>query len=196
MTHPPPPPLTDLPPSQGRRRLSRVLDRNMRALLEKRAAEERARGFDERLAATITRFAGSMRSVYLHAVVFAAWILVNTGLLPVVRPFDESLVVLAMVASVEAIFLSTFVLITQNRMAVLADQRADLDLHVGLLAEHELARVVGLVAQIAARMGIEEAHDPELSELARDVRPEVVLERLRQHTASVARETGTMLDAE
>jgi uncharacterized membrane protein len=62
-----------------------------------------------------------------------------------------------MIASVEAIFLSTFVLISQNRMAALADKRADLDLQISLLAEHEISRIIALVTSIAERMGIEEA---------------------------------------
>ena len=66
---------------------------------------------------------------------------------------DPSFVVLAMVASVEAIFLSTFVLISQNRLAAAADKRADLDLQISLLAEHEVTRLVTLVADIANRMG-------------------------------------------
>ena len=79
-----------------------------------------------------------MRFVYLHLALFGGWIIVNLGLIPGLRPFDPSFVVLAMVASVEAIFLSTFVLISQNRMAAAADRRADLDLQVSLLAEHEI----------------------------------------------------------
>src|SRR3712207_788816 len=87
-------------------------------------------------------------------------------------------VVLAMEASVEAIFLSTFVLISQNRMSALADKRADLDLQVSLLSEHEITRMLSLVQQIAERLGIEEAQDPELEELARDVHPEKVLDKI------------------
>lgn len=97
--------------------------------------------------------------------------------------FDPSFVVLAMVASVEAIFLSTFVLITQNRMAALADKRADLDLQVSLLSEHEVTRLITLVRAVAQRMGIEKSHDPELSELAKDVAPEKVLDRIEENTA-------------
>ena len=71
-----------------------------------------------------------------------------------------------MFASVEAIFLSTFVLITQNRMAAQADRRADLDLHISLLAEHEVTRLITLVSTIAERMGIAPAvNKPELAEL-------------------------------
>ena len=56
-----------------------------------------------------------------------------------------------MVASVEAIFLSTFVLITQNRMAAAADKRAELDLQISLLAEHEVTRIVAIVSASTMR---------------------------------------------
>ncbi len=83
-----------------------------------------------------------------------------------------------MIASVEAIFLSTFVLISQNRMAAAADKRADLDLQVGLLAEHEVTKLVTLVSGIADRMGVRTAADPELGEIAQDVAPQAVLDEI------------------
>ncbi len=159
--------------------VARVVERNIRALLERREQEERRKTFHERLADAITRFAGSMTFVWIHLVFFGAWILLNVKLLPV-KPFDPSLVLLAMFASVEAIFLSTFVLISQNRMAALADKRADLDLQVSLLAEHEVTRLIELVSQIAGRMGIEASRDPELAELAQDTAPERVLDRMEE----------------
>ena len=155
-----------------------VLDRNIHALIERRQEDERRKSLQERVADTITRFTGSMLFVYIHLVLFGAWIAINVGLIPGVPRFDESLVLLAMCASVEAIFLSTFVLISQNRMAALADKRADLDLQISLLAEHEITRLLSLVAQLAERMGVEASTDPELSELKRDVAPEKVLDRL------------------
>jgi uncharacterized membrane protein len=90
-------------------------------------------------------------------------------------------VVLAMVASVEAIFLSTFVLISQNRMAAAADKRADLDLQINLLAEHELTSLTELVTAMAHKMGIEAAADPEIREARKDVAPEAVLDALEAH---------------
>jgi hypothetical protein len=73
-----------------------------------------------------------MAFVYLHLSLFGFWIIANLGWIPAVPRWDESFVVLAMIASVEAIFLSTFVLISQNRMAAAADKRADLDLQINL----------------------------------------------------------------
>jgi uncharacterized membrane protein len=166
-------PLTT-PPPPG---LAPVLERNLQALVDRRRAEEARKGLQERAADRITAFTGSMTFVWLHVVYFGGWILWNLPFSPLPR-FDSSLVVLAMAASVEAIFLSTFVLISQNRMAAAADRRADLDLQISLLAEHEVTRLIRMVKAIGDRLGIEEASAPELRELQRDVAPEQVLDRI------------------
>jgi uncharacterized membrane protein len=95
-----------------------------------------------------------------------------------VPKWDESFVVLAMIASVEAIFLSTFVLISQNRMQAAADKRADLDLQISLLAEHEVTKLATLVSAMAERMGIRTEVDEELGEIKQDVAPEAVLDEI------------------
>lgn len=160
--------------------MAHVVERNIKALLARRQTEQTRKSRADKLADAITAFAGSLPFVWIHFMIFGGWIVWNTGWLGL-RPFDPSLVVLAMVASVEAIFLSTFVLISQNRMAALADQRADLDLQVSLLAEHEITRLVALVTAMAQKMDIAAAHDPELPELATDVQPEKVLDTIEQH---------------
>ncbi len=159
-------------------RTDQVIDRNVRALMERRRLEEEAKKWQVRLADAIARFAGSMPFVYLHVAIFGVWVVINLPWSPDRLRFDPTYVVLAMFASVEAIFLSTFVLITQNRMAAMAAQRADLDLQISLLSEHEITRVVKLVTEIADRLGIEEARNPELKGLAEEVRPENVLDQL------------------
>lgn len=169
--------------------LAHVIGRNIKALQARRQEEEKERSLQERIADAVTKFAGSMQFVYLHLVLFGAWITIN--LLPAVPRrwhFDPSFVILAMFASVEAIFLSTFVLISQNRMAALADRRADLDLQVSLLAEHEITRLVSLVSAMAGRMGVAEAYDPELAELERDVAPEHVLDEIERREQDVSNE--------
>jgi uncharacterized membrane protein len=158
--------------------LAQVVERNIQALLIHRHEQEGSRTRQERIADGITRFTGSMRFVYIHLALFGAWIIINLGWIPGVPQFDSSFVVLAMVASVEAIFLSTFVLISQNRMAVLADQRADLDLQISLLAEHEITRLITLVTAIAERLELDVAQNPELAELSQDVAPEKVIEKM------------------
>ena len=155
--------------------MAKIVDRNIRALIERRRVQDQKRSTQERIADAITRFTGSMPFVYLHLVVFGLWIIANLPGMPFPK-FDPTYVVLAMFASVEAIFLSTFVLITQNRMAAIANARADLDLQISLLAEHEITRLIHLVSAMAERMDIDQARHPELSELKQDVAPEKVLD--------------------
>jgi uncharacterized membrane protein len=152
---------------------------NITRLAERRRREERTAPLSDRIADRITCFTGSMFFVVLHLLLFGGWIAVNAGWLPIVPRFDPSFVTLAMIASVEAIFLSTFVLISQNRMAAAADRRADLDLHINLLAEHELTQLASAVARIAERLGVPE-DDPDFHEIRKDVQPEAVLDALER----------------
>ena len=161
--------------------LGTVLERNIQALQERRAREAAEASFEERLANRITRFTGSMAFVYLHLLVFGLWIVLNLGAMPGLGPFDPSFVILAMVASVEAIFLSTFVLISQNRMAAANAKRAELDLQISLLAEHEVTKLVALVSAVAERMSIKTDVDEEVEELKQDVAPDLVLDEIEQN---------------
>ncbi|MFZ3236978.1 MAG: DUF1003 domain-containing protein [Stellaceae bacterium] len=155
-----------------------VLARNLRLMKARRAQEEAAATFEARVADAITRFTGSMRFVYLHVAVFGAWIIVNLGLVPGIPKFDPSFVILAMAASVEAIFLSTFILISQNRMTAAGEKRAELDLQINLLAEHEVTKLVAMISAIAERLGVETEIEAELGELKEDVAPETVLDEI------------------
>jgi uncharacterized membrane protein len=160
--------------------MARIVERNIQELLARRQAEEARRTWQERLADAVTAFAGSLSFVFIHLALFGGWVLWNLGWLGL-KPFDPSFVVLAMFASVEAIFLSTFVLISQNRMSAQADKRAELNLQVSLLSEHEITRLVTLVAEMSKKLGVQEGHDPEIAELAQDVRPEQVLDTIEKH---------------
>lgn len=164
--------------------MAHIVERNIQALQARQRAENQQKPWQDRLADAVTSFTGSMTFVFIHLALFGIWIIWNLGWLGL-PPFDKSFVVLAMFASVEAIFLSTFVLISQNRQAALADQRAELDLQVSLLAEHEITRLVTLVTAMAQKMDIAAAHDAEIPELAQDVRPEQVLDAIeRQQKAT------------
>jgi uncharacterized membrane protein len=165
--------------------MTHVVNRNIRALLARRQREERRTSWQDRLADRITFFTGSLRFVTLHLVLYGLWIVTNLPGVPLPH-FDSTYVILAMVASVEAIFLSTFILITQNRMAAQVEKRAELDLQISLLAEHEITRLITLVTAIAERMGIDAAQDPELAELAQDVAPEQVLDTMEAQQQKMA----------
>lgn len=159
--------------------LAGIVDRNIRSLIARQRDVESRRSAGDRIAYRITCFSGSLAFVWIHFAIVAVWVLWNVGWLGL-RPFDGSFVILACVASVEAIFLSTFVLITQNRMAAQAAKRSELDLQISLLAEHEVTRLLGMVTQMAQRMGLPASNDPELGELVQDVLPERVLERMEE----------------
>lgn len=157
--------------------LAGVVHRNIRALIEMRRGLERKRTLQQRLADAITGFAGSVAFIYLHAALFGGWILWNLRASPLPKFDPYPFVMLAMFASVEAIFLSTFVLITQNRMSGQSDQRAELDLQINLLAEHEVTRLIALAEKIAHKLGVDVAV-AELDELKQDVAPDRVLDEI------------------
>ncbi|WP_437659085.1 DUF1003 domain-containing protein [Sorangium sp. So ce1182] len=164
-----------------------VVRRNIHALLQVRKDLERKKSFQEALADRITGFTGSMTFVFLHAGIFGGWLAVNMGVISGIKPFDPfPFVMLAMIASVEAIFLSTFVLISQNRMQALADKRAELDLQINLLAEHEITRLIELVDGISRHLKVPRSTDPHLEELKKDVHPEVVLEEIERAKQDVS----------
>ena len=165
-------------PPPGPENLAGSLKRNIESLHERRRQEAADATRQERLAEAITSFAGSMSFVYLHLVIYAAWIVLNLGLIPSVPKFDPSFVILATEASVEAIFLSTFVLISQNRTAAASDKRADLDLHINLLTEHELTKLSEVVLAIAARLDVRVGDTADMQEIQKDVAPEAVLDEL------------------
>src|SRR3712207_3789272 len=164
--------------------MSSAVARNIQALELRRQREEVETTIEARIAVAITRFTGSMLFVYLHLAFFGIWIVANLGWVPGVPSWDPSFVVLAMMASVEAIFLSTFVLISQNRMSAVADKRADLDLHISLLAEHEVTKLVTMVSAITDHLGIETAADDEVDELQQDVAPDAVLDEIERNDRS------------
>lgn len=164
--------------------LTPVLARNIDAVMQRRHETANAASLQERAAAVISRFAGSMPFVYVHLLLYGTWIVANLNWVPGVRPWDPSFVILAMEASVEAIFLSTFVLINQNRMAAEDDTRADLDLQVSLLNEHETTRLIAVVEAIAKKLDVPIEGGEELTELKKDVAPEAVLDRIESEEKS------------
>ncbi|HEY8084047.1 MAG TPA: DUF1003 domain-containing protein [Methylophilaceae bacterium] len=163
--------------------LSTVVERNIRTIIHLRMQAAHDRNLQDRIADSITNFSGRMVFVYVHIIWFGAWILVNSGHLGI-APFDPfPYGLLTMVVSLEAIFLATFVLISQNRLSEEAERRADLDLHIGLLTEYELTRVLKMLDAIQDKMGIPNDEDQELTDLEMETRPEDVLaeiERLHQ----------------
>jgi uncharacterized membrane protein len=160
--------------------LSNVLERNIRTILRLRIQADRERGIQDRIADLITNFSGHLVFVYVHIIWFGGWILLNTGNFGV-QPFDPyPYGLLTMVVSLEAIFLSTFVLISQNRMGQDAENRANLNLQIALLTESEVTRVLRMLDEIQDRMGISNDRDTSLTDLEKDIRPEDVLAEIHR----------------
>jgi len=160
--------------------LSKVIERNIRTIIHLRTVAARQRSLQGRIADAITSFSGRMIFAYVHIVWFGLWILLNTGRfgVRVFDPFPYGL--LTMVVSLEAIFLSTFVLISQNRLGEETERRADLDLHIGLLTEHELTRVLQMLGAIQDKMGIVDHENSELADLEMETKPEDVLAEIER----------------
>ena len=167
-------------------RLAPVVERNINTILELRQDMERSRSIQERVADAITAWSGSMLFVYVHVVWFGLWIPINLHLtrFPAFDPYPFGL--LTMIVSLEAIFLATFVLISQNRQATVDAQRNDLDLQVDLLAEYEVTRVLALVDAIADHLGLEVGKDPELDDLKQDTQPEALVQEMEQRKQATA----------
>jgi uncharacterized membrane protein len=167
--------------------LSKIIERNIRTIIDLRVKAARDRSLQDRIADAITSLSGRLVFVYVHIVWFGVWILVNTGRVGL-SPFDPfPYGLLTMIVSLEAIFLSAFVLISQNRLSEEIEHRADLDLHIGLLTEHELTRVLQMLDAIQRKMGIEDRAAGDLADLEIEIKPEDVLaeiERLRQRALS------------
>ena len=175
---------------KARAGLSRVIERYIRAIVHMRMEQARERTPEQRMADTITSFSGRMKFIYLHIVWFTVWILWNSGLFGL-QPFDPfPFGLLTMIVSLEAIFLATFVLISQNRMGEQSEQRADLDLHIDLLTEYELTRVLQMLDAIQDKLGISNEEDAELADLEMETKPEEVFAEIERLHDRVTKSTS------
>jgi len=164
--------------------LADVIERNIETMAQVRAAEQAHATLQDRLADGLTRFSGNMWFVYVHVVWFGWWIAENVGWIGHWRfdPFPFGL--LTLIVSLEAIFLATFVLISQNRAAVVADMRADLDLQIDLLAEYEVTQLLMLVRGVGEKVGVDNCSTQELQELSEPVAVGEIINELRARSGS------------
>lgn len=146
--------------------------------LERAAKEERTRS--DRVAEVIANFCGSMVFVWVHVVWFSGWILLNIipGA-PHIDPFPFTF--LTLVVSLEAIFLSTFILISQNHDARISERRNHLDLQVDLLSEQENTQMIAMLRAIAEKLDIDLSQDPRLEALSEHVEPQKLAKQLDAH---------------
>jgi uncharacterized membrane protein len=136
----------------------------------------------DRVADAIAAFTGSVKFVVLHLAVFTAWFVVNLGFIPGIRPFDPyPFILLGMGVSCEAVILSTFVLMSQNRMSARSEQRNQLHLQIALLTEKELTKVLQTQKRLSEHLGVSEVvQDKEVTELSEDTAVDSLARELKR----------------
>jgi uncharacterized membrane protein len=167
---------------------SEIVKKNTVAIAEMQRKVTEARSVGGRVADAITDFTGSLAFVYIHVVWFGLWILLNIGLvhIPRISQFDRfPFGLLTLIVSLEAIFLSTFVLISQNRLAQASEKRAELDLQVNLLAEQKATKVLEMLDQITEQLDQVGSRfnfkpDPEVKALKVSPEPQEVLQVIEE----------------
>ena len=180
MTHPGAPHHEPGHPRAEYRKARTVADVTRHNVQAMRRLEELAnaqRSLADRVAATVAELCGSMRFVWIHVALFAAWILCNV--LPGLPHFDPyPFTFLTLCVSLEAIFLSSFILISQNYEMRISERRNQMDLQINLLAEQENTKMLQLLERIAVQVGVELDDVDEIRALEQATRPETLAHQI------------------
>lgn len=167
--------------SRFSRRLNRIHGYQAKHNLRKTKAE--------RLADKVTDFTGSVGFLIINAVWFIVWIFINLNLIPSIKAFDPfPFALLTMIVSLEAIFLSIFVLISQNRQSKIADLRQEIDLQVNMISEEEITKVMQMLSAIYKKVGHKEEKDPEILEMMKPLNIDEIEERLEKEYDDLKKE--------
>ena len=182
------PPAPEQPDPKAAAESSELVQANVNRIAGLEAAEHAKATPAERLADAITAFTGSMRFVWVSLALIGGWVVVNVVLPEAQRidPFPFPL--LTLILSVEAIFLSIFILMSQNRAASVSDKRSHLDLQLNLLSEQENTKMLLMLQEIGQAVGAEFS-DPELKELEAKTRPEDLSQQI-DAAADAAKRSG------
>lgn len=163
--------------------VEQLTERNVRAIVELEQAARANRTFSQRLAQAIAGFCGSMTFLWLHVAWFGGWVLFNAW--PGAPHFDPfPFTFLTLLVSLEAIFLSTFILISQNEETHITERRNALDLQINLLTEQENTKALELLTAIAHRLGIDADLDGSVTALEQATRPDKLAEQIDRAEAS------------
>lgn len=157
---------------------------NVLKIAEIEAAQKAKRSVAEKIAALIARFCGSMTFVWVHVVWFGVWIIANTMTDTPFDPFPFTF--LTLVVSLEAIFLSTFILISQNHETRLTERRNHLDLQINMLAEQESTKTLELLQLVAKKVGVH-IDDEETATLLEPVEPDKIIDQILTATEETNR---------
>jgi uncharacterized membrane protein len=148
----------------------RSVQENIESIAALNRSFEEGKTVGDRIASRIAAFSGSLWFVAVHLVWFLTWFVINTGHLPGVRPFDRyPFILLSMMVSVEAVLLSTFVLMKQNLMQRRTDHRDQMNLQIDLLSEKELTKALQILRAICQKLEIDDAAlDAEFDDMSRN----------------------------
>ena len=160
--------------------VEQLTQRNIEVVRKLEEAANEQRTTSDRVARLVARFCGSMTFVWVHVIGFAGWIAIN--LVPGVKHIDPfPFTFLTFIVSLEAIFLSTFILISQNQDTRLSERRNHLDLQINLLSEQENTKMLMLLQAIAEKVGAEIEPDEDVTVLAQETELEKVVAQIEQH---------------
>lgn len=149
----------------------------MVAELEKAAKGERTRS--DQVAEAVARFCGSMTFVWVHVLWFGGWIVLNV--MPGMKHIDPfPFTFLTLVVSLEAIFLSTFILISQNHDTKISERRNHLDLQINLLSEQENTRMLTILRAIAEKVGADLRGETDLQAFSEETEPERLVKQIEE----------------
>jgi len=168
---------TDLVSRRNGRTVEELTEQNIAKVskLEQAAREQRTSA--DRIAEYIANFCGSMTFVWVHVIWFGGWMLLNT--IPGLRHVDQfPFTFLTLIVSLEAIFLSTFILINQNLETRISERRSHLDLQLNMLSEQENTKMIAILLAIAGKVGADLSHDPQLEALSEDTLQEKLVEQI------------------
>ena len=150
--------------------VSELTERNIRAIVELESEARANESRMQRVAQAVASFCGTMPFFWAHVVWFGGWIAFNTlGAQPHVDPYPFTF--LTLLVSLEAIFLSTFILISQNEETRLTERRNALDLQINLLTEQENTKMLRMLGKIAEKLGVPD-DDPSGAVLEQATRPD------------------------
>ena len=173
-------------PARGSSALENETKRNTKKIAEIEEAQREKRSFGEKFAEVVANFCGSMTFVWVHVIWFGGWIVLNTfSSSTQFDPFPFTF--LTLVVSLEAIFLSTFILISQNQETRLTERRNHLDLQINLLAEQESTKTLELLHLIATKVGVD-VDDPAGEALLEPIEPGRLVEQIMSATAGYAKD--------
>jgi uncharacterized membrane protein len=162
-----------------------LTEQNVRAIVDLERAARANRSESQRLSHAIAAFCGTMRFVWIHVLWFGAWILLNT-FIGTYHPDPFPFTFLTLLVSLEAIFLSTFILISQNEETRLAERRNALDLQINLLTEQENTKMLRTLDAIAKKLDITLDDDPTVAVLEQATHPDKLAEQIDRVSAEVA----------